>query len=71
MDGSIDNGGACITGSLGIEKTCDYSIGVVEKDNNLVLYFGKSAPRKDPKKALWLVTDPMPYPEAPSGFQVV
>jgi hypothetical protein len=66
-----DQGGACISGSLGIKRTCDYSIGVVKKDNRLVLYFGKSAPRTDPKKARWLVTDQMPYPEAPSGFQVV
>ena len=70
-DGLKDQGGACIAGSLGIEKICDYSIGVVEKDNHLVLYFGKSAPHTDPKKARWLVTDQMPYPEAPTGFQVV
>lgn len=70
-DGWKDQGGACIAGSLGVEKTCDYSIGVVEKDNHLVLYFGKSALRTDPKKARWLVTDQMPYPEVPTGFQVV
>lgn len=70
-DGWKDQGGACIAGSLGAEKICDYSIGVVEKDNHLVLFFGKSAPRTDPMKPRWLVTDQMPYPEAPTGFQVV
>jgi hypothetical protein len=70
-DGWKDKGGACIGGSLGIEKSCEYSIGVVEGANHLVLYFGKSEPRTDPKKARWLVTDQMPYPEAPPGFQVV
>ena len=70
-DGWKYQGGACVASSLGIERSCDYSIGVVEKDNHLVLYFGKSAPRIDPKKARWLVSDQMPYPEAPSGFHVV
>ena len=59
-----DQGGACIA-------SCDYSIGVLEKSNRLFLYFGKSAPRTDPKKARWLVTDQMPYPKTPPGFQVV
>jgi hypothetical protein len=70
-DGWKDQGGACIAGSLGVEKSCDYSIGVVKKDNHRFLYFGKSAPRTDPKKARWFVTDQMPYPKAPTGFQVV
>ena len=70
-EGWRNQGGACIAGGLGIEKSCDYSIGVVEIANQLVLYFGKSAPRIDPKKARWLVTDQMPHPEVPSGFQVV
>ena len=70
-DGWKDRGGACIAGSLGTKRICDYSIGVLEKDNKLVLYFGKSVSSPDPKKAHWLVTDQMPYPETPSGYSVV
>jgi len=70
-DGWKDHGGACIGGSLGPNKTCDYSIGVLEKTDQLILFIGKSATRIDPKKARWLVTDIMPYPKTPSGFQVV
>jgi len=66
-EGWKDHGGACI----GLDNRCDYSIGVLEKDKQLILYFGKSAPRSDPKKARWLITDQMPYPKAPAGFQVV
>lgn len=59
-----DQGGACISG-------CDYSIGVLEKSDQLILYIGKSVTRIDPKKARWLITDQMPYPKTPSGFEVV
>jgi len=64
-------GGACIGGSLGIERSCDYSIGIIEKSGQLHMYFGKSAPRIDPKKARWFVTDQMLYPKTPAGFHVV
>lgn len=70
-EGWKDHGGACISSSLGPNNNCDYSIGVLERPGQLILYIGKSAPRIDPKKARWLVTDQMPYPKAPTGFQVV
>lgn len=59
-----DHGGACLDG-------CNYNIGVLEKPGQLILYMGKSAPRVDPKKARWLVTDQMPFPKTPTGFEVV
>jgi len=70
-EGWKDQGGACIGSSLGPNSSCDYSIGVLEKPGQLILYIGKSAPRIDPKKAHWLVTDQIPYPKTPTGFQVV
>jgi len=70
-EGWKDQGGACIGSSLGHDKICEYSIGVVEEGSQLVLYIGKSAPRIDPKKARWLVTDQMPYPKTPAGLRVV
>jgi hypothetical protein len=70
-DGLKDEGGACISRSLGADKVCEYSIGVLKGFSGLRLYVGKSAPRTDPKKARWLVTDEMLYPTVPRGHQVV
>lgn len=65
------HGDACIGASLSRNKSCDYSIGVLEKPGQLILYIGKSATRIDPKKVRWIVTDQMPYARTPTGFQVV
>lgn len=67
----ISQGGACIAGKLGIKRSCDYSIGILKNLDQLHIFFGKSAPRINPKKARWFVTDLMPYPKTPAGFHVV
>ena len=69
-EGWKDKGGACIADGLGPGKSCDYSIGIVEKNSQLILILGKSAPKINPKKARWLVTDQMPYPKTPQDFHV-
>jgi len=66
-----NEGGACISRSLGADKVCEFSIGVLRGLSGRLLYVGKSAPRTDPKKARWLVTDAMPYPTVPRGHQVI
>jgi hypothetical protein len=70
-EGWKDEGGACISNTLGSERICDYSIGILRKDGELVLYFGKSAPRIEPEKARWHVIDRMPYPKISKTQQVV
>ncbi len=68
-DGWNEQGGTCIGG--GSAEVCAYSIGVVEKDGRQVLYLAKSERPSASREALWLVTDQMPYPYAPEGFEVV
>lgn len=70
-EGWKHRGGACIASSLGANRSCEFSIGILEKSNKLFFHFGKSVPRTDPKQARWLITDQMPYPETTPGFQVV
>ena len=70
-EGWKDEGGACISSSLGADKMCDYSIGIVRASSGLYLYIGKKAPRIEPKKARWLVTDQMPYPQIQHGQELV
>lgn len=70
-DGWMDGGGACIAKSLGADKMCEYSIGVLQGPSGLLLYIGKSAPRIELKKARWLVTDQMSFPQTPRDQQVV
>ena len=65
------SGGACVSGGRDQKSICDFSIGVLEKNNQLIMYFGKAAPRTDVKQPRWLVTDQMPYPAAPDDSHVV
>lgn len=64
-------GGACIAASLGVDKYCDYSIGVLENVKQRILYFGKLVPNSNAKKAQWLIIDEMSYPVTQLGFQVI
>lgn len=58
-----DEGGWCL------DSECRYNIGVLNKANQRVLYFGKTAPSND-KLPHWLVVDQMPYPEIPANFEL-
>ncbi len=66
-----DDGGMCITSRQGQEQACEFSLGVVKKGLQRLLYIGKAQPRIDANTLRWLVTDQMAYPLAPKGFQVV
>lgn len=66
-----DDGGMCIASSLEQDRACEFSLGVVRKASQRLLYIGKAAPGIDPTMPRWLVTDQMTYPLAPKGFQVV
>lgn len=70
-DGWKDEVGSCITDNFGHDNICEYSIGIVKEASQLILYIGRATSRIDPKKARWLVTDQMPYPNLPKGFHVV
>lgn len=69
-EGWKDDGGACISKSLGTDKICDYSIGVLRAPKKLLLYIGKSSQRVDPKKARWIVTDQISFDQLPPGHHV-
>lgn len=66
-----DDGGMCIASSQGQDRACEFSLGVVRKASQRLLYIGKATPGIDPTMPRWLVTDQMAYPLAPKGFQVV
>lgn len=70
-NGWTEESGACISKSLGVDKMCDYSIGVLRSLNGRVLYIGKSTPQIETNEVHWLVTDQMPFPQTPRGQEVV
>lgn len=59
-----EEGGSCII------SACDYSLGVLKKANQRLFYFGKNVDHTS-RIAHWQVLDQMPYPEAPTGYEVV
>jgi hypothetical protein len=69
-EGFRDAGGACISKSLGDKDMCLYSLGILRRRGTTLLYIGKSAPRIDPKKARWTVTDQLAFQNLPQGHDV-
>lgn len=66
-----DTGGACVGGPPNTSDICDYSIGTLtDSKGKLFLYAGKFIGRGDNGKPRWLITDVMPYPKLPKGYQV-
>ncbi|GAB3550099.1 hypothetical protein GCM10027343_32740 [Noviherbaspirillum agri] len=68
--GFRDGGGACISKTVGEKNVCQYSIGILRKRGVHLLYLGKAAPRSDPKKARWTVTDQMSIKDIPHGHDI-
>ena len=67
-----EEGGACIGQVLGNEHVCDYSIGIMEKASRRIMYLGKRVMTDaDSGESRWHILDTMPYPQAPTGYQVV
>lgn len=59
-----DEGGSCVL-------DCNYSMGILKKGKERLVYFGKALPKTDTGKSRWQVLDQMPYPETREGFEVV
>jgi hypothetical protein len=64
-DGWKEGGGVCIAQSLGMERMCSFSMGILKSADGKILYVGKLVSSPDAKLPLWLVTDEMPYPVIP------
>ncbi len=64
-----ETSGACIAGSLGSERICDFSIGVLadSKGKHRFVYGASHTGRNEKGNALWRVTDAFPYPSLPIG----
>jgi hypothetical protein len=69
-DGLIEQSGACIAQSRGLEHECDYSIAVVgsEEGKPSVIVGTRMVGRDDEQKARWVVTDTLPYPDISEGY---
>jgi hypothetical protein len=69
-DGLIDQSGACIAQSRGLEDECDYSIAVLGNSEGTpsVLVGARMKGRDDQQKPIWSVTDTLPYPALPEGY---
>lgn len=68
--GFRDGGGACISKALGDKNICDYSLGILRRRGEHLLYLGKSAPRIDPKKPRWTVMDQLSIKDIPRGHDI-
>lgn len=68
--GLIDQSGACIAQSRGLEHECDYSIAVLgnSEGNPSVLVGTRMKGRDEQQKPVWIVTDTLPYPTLPEGY---
>lgn len=69
-DGLLSQQGACIAQSRGLDNACDYSIAVLESSDGkpVVLVGERLAGRDDQQKAIWVITDTLPYPAIPEGY---
>lgn len=69
-DGLIDQSGACIAQSRGLEHECDYSIAVLANSDGKpsVLIGARLKERGNQQKPIWIVTDGLPYPALPEGY---
>lgn len=59
-----EEGGACLL-------NCNYSLGVLIKAQQRLLYLGKNSPQSTASDPRWQVLDTMPYPEPPEGYELV
>ena len=74
-DGLQDTGGICLSDSTDAAHVCDFSIGFLGEpgdDPGLApvvrhVVAGRMKGR-DGAKAIWSITDAVPYPEVPSGY---
>jgi hypothetical protein len=60
--------GACVSGTLGAARDCDYSVGLLEdsKGNSKFVYGARFKGRDAEQKPVWTITDTYPYPSIPS-----
>ncbi len=69
-EGSFSQAGACITGHLGYERMCEYSIGILETDKKEIvgLLAKRSLKKKEDDPNTWIVTDHINYPDIQKGY---
>lgn len=69
-EGLIEQSGACIALSRGLKHECDYSIAVVgsEEGKPSVILGTRMTGRDDQRKARWVITDTLSYPDIPEGY---
>jgi hypothetical protein len=69
----VSRSGACIADSRGVERICDYAIGIVEdsKGEPQMLVSKRFSHRTGPKNTFWIVTDVVEYPTVPRGYELV
>jgi hypothetical protein len=70
-DGLTHRIGACIGGDTpGVRKVCDYSVGILEEPNGnpRILYGARLASHDADTRAVWTITDAVPYPPMPDGY---
>jgi hypothetical protein len=60
-----DLGGGCLT----YERTCDFALSQLQSQVATYMVVGKAAPRIDPRKARWVVTDSLQL-KVPSGHHI-
>lgn len=64
LDGWQEEGGTCLA-------NCDYSLGVLIKGSQRLFYLGKKSAQSTDSDPRWQVLDTMPYPELPTGYELI
>jgi hypothetical protein len=69
-DGLVEKTGSCIAIELGIQRECEYSVGVLEDSSGKpkVIYGARLARRDAKGRAVWKVTAEIASPSLPSGY---
>ncbi len=63
MEGWVLETGACVGRSLGSDRICDYSVGIMRNGDFKLVYMGRAVPNaKAPGKGYWLIIDEMLHP---------
>ena len=62
--------GSCVTSHLGLERMCDYAIGILQNysDKRTTILAKKSIKKNRFDSPLWEVTDQLEYPVIKNGF---
>lgn len=69
-EGLISKYGSCVALSLGVKRECDYAVSILERPDGkpVVLVGERLVKRDDRRKAIWIITDTLPYPTLPEGY---